>query len=738
MPVLSFACPDRAIRLRSFLVLLTLLTAALPVMSQTGTLIRVATKDNLLVLGTDKDSHLKQLYYGRQAGEGESLPAGYSPDKAEDAYSSYGKSYSEVALRMVHSDGNMTTDLVYSKHTSQRLDDNTTLTTVSLHDSYYPVEVTLYYKTYFKEDIISQWVEITHKEKGAVTLYDFSSAGFSFLANSYFLTSNYGDWASEFHLTESELQPGIRIVDSKLGVRTDQRGNPSFLLSLDGKLREDEGNVMGAALAWPGNFQLKFEVNSDHHLNVLCGMNPYASAYTLEPNTAFTTPALLHTYSTNGAGEVTRHFHRWARTYGIRDGYGHRDVLLNNWEATYFNFDEQKLSAIIKEAGAMGFDLFLLDDGWFGNKYPRNNDDAGLGDWDVNTKKLPHGISYLVDQCRENHLKFGIWIEPEMVNPKSELYEKHPDWVITAAHRPLDLQRNQLILDITNPAVQEYIYHSIEKVLSSSKGISYVKWDCNRYITNPGSSYLGKDKQQHLFIDAPRALLSIVERVRKAFPDVTLMVCSGGGGRMDYATMPYFQEYWPSDNTDAVDRIKIGWGLEYFYPAVGFASHVSNVPNGITGRTTSLKFRFDVAMTGKLGMDLQPMQMTEKEKTFSKNAIQTYKNVEDIVLHGDLYRLLSPYEGSRTALMYASEDSSKAVVFSYLLQKSINGDQSVLKLKGLKKEAHYKLTELNKGDYSRIGELEGKIFTGEQLMTAGIKFTMSNEYESTVFSLLQQ
>jgi alpha-galactosidase len=302
----------------------------------------------------------------------------------------------------------------------------------------------------------------------------------------------------------------------------------------------------------------------------------------------------------------------------------------------------------------------------------------------------------------------------------------------------LDLQRNQLILDLSNPQVQEYVYHCIAKLLTGNAGISYIKWDCNRYITNPGSSYLGKDRQANLFIDYPKALLSIMDRVRQAFPKVTLMVCSGGGGRMDYATMPYFQEYWPSDNTDAVDRIKIGWGLEYFFPSVGFASHVSNVPNGITGRTTSLKFRFDVAMTGKLGMDLQPMQMTPAEKTFCKNAIQTYKGIQDVVLHGDLYRLLSPYEGSRTALMYASEDSAKAVVFSYLLQNSINGDRSVLRLGGLKKDARYRLTELNKGTHSELGALEGKTFTGDFLMTAGLQFTMYNEYESTVFQLTEE
>ena len=724
------------------LALLSLRSIAQKASSASGTsasgqpvLIRIGTNDNLLLLGVDTNRQLQQLYYG--LGSANDTPAANVIASSPPAYPTYGKAYSEVALRLTHSDGNMTTDLVYDRHTSQRIDDNTDLTTIRLHDSYYPVTVSLFYKTYKKENIIAQWVQVDNGEDGPVTLNDFASAGLSFLSSSYYLTSYYGDWAREFNMTETQLQPGIRIIDSKLGVRADQRGNPSFLLSLDRRLHEDDGQVMGATLAWPGNYQLKFEVNSDHRLSVICGMNPAASAYTLDAHHSLTTPSLLHTWSSTGAGTVTQRFHRWARTYGIRDGYGSRDVLLNNWEATYFNFDEPKLTTIIKEAGAMGFDLFLLDDGWFGNKYPRNNDDAGLGDWEVNIKKLPHGIPYLVDQCRQNHLKFGIWIEPEMVNPKSELFERHPDWVITAPHRALDLLRNQLILDLSNPKVQDYVYQSIWKLLSENPGISYVKWDCNRYITNPGSSWLGKDRQSNLFIDYPAALLSLINKVRTAFPKVTLMVCSGGGGRLDYATMPYFQEYWTSDNTDAVDRIRIGWGLGYFFPSVGYASHVSNVPNGITGRTTSLKFRFDVAMTGKLGMDLQPMQMTPAEKTFSKNAIQTYKSISDIVLHGDLYRLLSPFEGDRAALMYAAEDSSKAVVFSYLLHKNIdqNPDRSVLRLKGLKKDARYLLTELNRGEKSRLGDWEGRTFTGEFLMTVGVQFSMSDEYESAVFKL---
>lgn len=722
----------------ALLLTLSTITAAF---SETLPVIRIETRNNLLLLSVNKENQLKQVYYGRQR------PTGTLPqvsDYSETVYSAYGMGQEarEVALRLTHSDGNLTSRLVYTDHAVTRMGDSIVLTTIHLKDSYYPVEVTLFYKAYVNEDVIRQWTEIQHQEKGTVTLYDFASAGLSFYSPAYYLTYYYGNFTNEFNLVETQLHQGEKIIDSKLGVRVNQRSNPSFLLSLNGKLQEDNGEVIGATLAWPGNWQLKFDVDDQQKLNVLCGMNPYGSQYTLSANTVFRTPDFLYSYSAEGAGAITRHFHRWARKYGIRDGYGSRDVLLNNWEATYFDFNEEKLGTIIKSAGEMGFELFLLDDGWFGNKYPRNNDDAALGDWQVNTKKLPHGIPWLVRTCQENHLKFGIWIEPEMVSPRSELYEKHPDWAISAANRDLDLQRNELVLDLSNPQVVEYVYSSIDRLLSENKGISYIKWDCNRYITNPGSHYLGKDRQTHLFIDYPRALLQIMERLRKEFPDVTMMVCSGGGGRIDYATMPYFQEYWPSDNTDAADRIRIQWGLEYFFPSIGLVAHVSNIPNGITGRTESLKFRFDVAMAGKLGMDLQPNQMTEADRKFSRDAIQTYKEIRDVVLHGDLYRLLSPYagdpavyNGDRAALAYVSEDKSRAVVFAYQIKKSITGNRVTLRLKGLEPGAQYVLKERNKGSYSRIATYEGQQFSGEYLMTQGVSFDLYNDYESAVFEL---
>ncbi len=696
-------------------------------------LIRIETKDNLLLLGVDTNAILKQLYFGRIINDIGGFAT--SLEKSAEAYSTYGNDVEHTALRVTHSDGNLTTDLMFVSSNTTKQDDNISVTKIILKDKYYPDEVTLFYKTYFEQDIIEQWMTFSHKEKSPVTLYNFASASLNFQSPAYYLDYFYGDWANEFNLIETKLSEGTKTIDSKLGVRTDQRSNQSFLLSLNGKLQEDDGKVIAGTLAWPGNWQLQF--NEDHYNNlyVTAGMNPFASEYILKADTTFTAPGFLFTYSDKGAGETTRNFHRWARKYGIADGYGERDVLLNNWEATYFDFDEEKLSSIIKQAGEMGFELFLLDDGWFANKYPRNDDHAGLGDWEVNHKKLPHGLSYLADICKQNNLKFGIWVEPEMVNPKSELYEKHSDWVITAAHRDLNLSRNQLILDITNPKVQDYVYDVLDKLMSENKGISYIKWDCNRYITNAGSFYLG-NQQSKLFIDYPTALLNIIQRFRKKYPDVYMMVCSGGGGRMDYATMPYFQEYWPSDNTDALDRIKIQWGLEYFYPAVGLAAHVT--PNHSDERITPLKFRFDVAMTGRLGLDYRVDKLNADEKTFAINAIATYKKIRNVVFYGDLYRLLSPYENNRAALMYVSENKDSALVFSFLQKKETYPDNSKLLLKGLDANAQYKLTEINKGSFSRLNDYEGKTFSGAFLMNVGLQFDMYNDYESAVIQLVKQ
>jgi alpha-galactosidase len=692
----------------------------------------IRTANTSLVYKVDNDQVLKQCYYGRAIDE--KGVAGIQLTSL-DAYPAYGKAYvNEPAFRAVHADGNLTTELAYVSAETQVHDKNITLTRIRLRDQHYNLSVTLCFKAYQQQDVIEQWTEVVHEEKKDITLYNFMSSQLALRASSYWLTSFYGNWASEMNMKEEQLTEGIKTLDSKLGVRSNQFAHACFLLGVGEQAAENSGTVIGGTLAWPGSWSLQFEVDPLKNLHLLAGINPYASQYVLKPKEVFKTPALLYTISQEGKGGITRRFHAWAREYGIYKGDRPRMTLLNNWEATYFDFDEKVLKQIIGDAAGMGFDLFLLDDGWFGNKYPRNDDRAGLGDWDVNKKKLPHGLDSLLREADRKKIKFGIWVEPEMINPKSELYEKHPEWVVTAPNRAIDVSRNQLVLDLSNPQVQDYVYSVMDNLLTRNPGIAYLKWDCNRYMTNPGSSYLPADRQSHLWIKYTEGLLAVLKRMRQKHTDVRIMLCSGGGGRIDYGTLPYFDEYWISDNTDALDRIFIQWGTTHFFPAMGLASHVSVVPNHITQRSVPLKFRFDVAMSAKIGMDLQPKDMSADEKEFSRKAILEYKDIRHIVQFGDLYRLLSPYEHKRTAMMYVLPDRKEALVFSYLLKKEIYGNDQVLFLHGLDPATTYTLKEVNKNpQYSRMSSLEGQKFTGEFLMTYGVRFTLYNEFESVVF-----
>ena len=659
-----------------------------------------------------------------------------------DAFPTFGTSYvNEPALRAVHADGNTSTELAYVSHTTEQEADGVQYTEITLRDTYFPFDVVLCFNAYQKENVIEAWTVISHNEKKPVMLYNYASSHLFFSEPTYYLTQFYGEWADEMKMKEMQLTRGKKVLESKLGVRSNQHAHACFLLGLDAPAQENSGRVLGGTLAWPGSWNLTFDVDNLDNLHVICGINSFAGQYSLAKGEKFETPRMLYSYSDEGTGRITRNFHRWAKKYGIWRGDRTRTTLLNNWEATYFDFNEEVLSGIIKDASEMGFELFLLDDGWFGTKHPRNSDNAGLGDWQVNKNKLPNGLGYLVEEADRNGIKFGIWLEPEMVNPASELYEKHPDWVITQPNRPLDLSRNQLILDLSNPKVQDFVYSVVDNTMTENPGIAYIKWDCNRFVTNSGSFYLPAEKQSHLWIEYVRGLLSIFERVRAKYPDVSIMLCSGGGGRIDYASLRYFDEFWISDNTDAYNRIFIQWGATYFFPSMALASHVSVVPNHITGRTVPLKFRFDVAMSAKLGMDLQPKDMTPEEKEFSKNAIQEYYGIREIVQHGDLYRLLSPYESVRTAMMYVSEDKKDAVVFTYLLEKVINGgNNQVLYLKGLDPEKRYRLNELNKAPntYSWFTPLEGKTYTGAYLMEYGIRFPMYNQFESKIIRLTEE
>ena len=693
-------------------------------------LINVSTSGSSLTLVAAGDGRLYQLSYGRPRPS--AAPPARTPAREDEFHPAAGNGFIlEPALQAVHADGNTSTDLVYLGHETVPVDDNVTLTRVRLRDGFYPFFVTLHLRAYRREDVIEQWAEIRHEEEQPVALSRFASAAPVLKADAYWLTQVQGNYMREAELVEERLTPGVKVLDSKLGVRAHQMRHPSFLLSPGGPAREESGEVYGGTLAWSGSFQLAFEVDWTGRLRALGGINHFGSEYRLSRGKVFRTPAMLWTWSGEGKGRVSRNFHRWARAYGVRDGDRPRPVLLNNWEATHMDFDEGKIVSLFDGAKELGVELFLLDDGWFGNKYPRDNDRAGLGDWQVNRRKLPRGLSYLAAEAKRRGVEFGIWLEPEMVNPSSELYEKHPDWVIRQPNREPLFGRNQLVLDLSRPEVREFAWGVVDDTLRPNPGIGYVKWDANRYVTQPGSAWLGPAEQQHLLVDYQWALYDVMARMAKHHPHVMAMVCAGGSGRVDYGALKYFHSFWPSDNTDPLQRIYIQWGFGHFFPAATISAHVTAMGN------RPVKFAADVALAGAFGVDRDVQRMTPEERRAVAAAVRLYKErLRDVVLRGDLYRLESPYERPRAALSYVSEDRARAVLFIYQLGESAFGP---VRPRGLDPRKRYRVREVNlpEGRSSRLG-LHDKVVDGETLMEEGLVSPLRRALESAVVELFEE
>jgi alpha-galactosidase len=688
----------------------------------------VETDNTALVFSVGKNHKLYQVYLGEKLKN----PADYlSLPNLHEAYIPSGTdNLFEPAIKMLHNDGNPSLELLVAdeKVTS---DGNVVTTSILLKDSKYPVEVRLNFVAFQKENIIKTWTEIKHQEKNPVLLTNYASSMLHLDADKYWLTQFHGDWAQEMRMEESRVTRGIKIIDSKLGTRANMYETPVFFLAKNTPATENSGEVIAGTLGWTGSFQMLFEIDNSNSLRMISGINPFASEYHLKPNESFTTPEFLFTYSTQGKGEASRNFHRWARNYGVLDGNGNRLSLLNNWEATYFDFDEKKLTDLFDGAKNLGVDLFLLDDGWFGNKYPRANDGAGLGDWQETKTKLPHGLGYLVEQAESKGIKFGIWLEPEMVNPKSELYEKHPDWVLKLPNRDEHYYRNQLVLDLTNPEVQDFVYKLVDDMMTKNPKIGFIKWDCNRMMTNIYSPYL-KENQSHVQIEYVRSFYRVMERLRKKYPTLPIMLCSGGGGRTDYGALKYFTEFWPSDNTDPYERVFIQWGYSYFFPSITSCNHITSMGK------QSLKFRTDVAMMGKMGYDIRVDEMTPDELKFSQQAIQTHNRLRDLIWKGDLYRLISPYEEERAVLMYANDDKSKAILFSYSLHPRSFNQFSPVKLQGLDANKKYKIEEINKFPGSNSGfSSEGKTISGDYLLKIGLRLPNNSDQTSAVIEITE-
>ena len=720
---------------RSFAAALLILLIKIPLHAQT--ILPVETGKLALVMQTAPNRDLNIIYFGKklnQAGEYAQIPRQFR--ESEDytaslnaAYTSSGsRNLAEPAISVIHADGNASLDLKYIRSSVKKISDNITLLSVLLKDPVYDFEVTLYYQSYYREDIVEQWSVIRHHEKGNVRLEKFASAGLYLKSNAFWLTQYHGDWAKEMQPEESLLTHGIKTLDSKLGTRANLFQPSVFMVSLGQPATEDAGSILYGGMEWSGNFRVDLELDPLDNLRILAGMNNYASPYILKPDQDFTTPAFWYCYADQGKGEASRKVQRWARDYKILDGNGERLTLLNNWEATQFDFNENKLSAILKDTKKLGVDLFLLDDGWFANKYPRNSDHTGLGDWQENKEKLPHGVASLVKEAGENGVKFGIWVEPEMVSPKSELYEKHPDWVIKQPEREEYYYRNQLVLDLSNPRVQQFVFGIIDSLFIKNPGLAYLKWDCNAVIYNAYSAYL-KD-QSAFYIDYVKGLYTVLEKIRAKYPKVPMMLCSGGGGRVDYAALRYFTEYWPSDNTDPIERIFIQWEYSYFYPAISSSNHVTD-----WGKQP-IKFRTDVAMMGKLGFDIEAGKLSAADLLFCQQAIKNYNGLKEIIWHGDQFRLAGPRDHAVASLMYMNDTKTSGVMFNYLVNNRYDEkSRTPVLLKGLDPSKKYLLTETNlyPGTQSMIHG--PSVYSGDFLMTVGFNPQVNAGRSSVIITI---
>ena len=691
----------------------------------------VETRNISLVMEVEEGRAPRYVYFGAKL-SAQDLTHIQQPsaDGRMDVYPAYGMNTpAEPAFAVTHADGSMAT-VLNATGVDTRNDGNATLTTIHTADPVYPVMVDIVFKAYRDVDMIETWTEVSTKEKG-VTLTRFASGMLPIRRGDVWVSHLYGSWANEAQLVEEPLTPGELIIRNNDGTRNSHTDHGEVMLSLDGKARENSGDVIGAAICYSGNYRLRLVTDDTEYHYFFAGINEDNSEYHLKKGETFKTPHLALTFSKQGLSGASRNFHSWGRKYMMLHGDKERKILLNSWEGVYFNINQEGMDQMMGDIASMGGELFVMDDGWFGDKYPRNVDNSSLGDWVVDKRKLPEGIEGLLRDAKKHGVKFGIWIEPEMTNSVSELYEKHPDWVLKAPGRDPVLGRGgtQLVLDLSNPKVQDFCFKIVDDLMSRYPEIDYIKWDANMPILNHGSQYLPLAEQSHLYIKYHEGFAKVCERIRQKYPDLTIQACASGGGRANWGVLPWFDEFWVSDNTDALQRIYMQWGTSYFFPAIAMASHISIVPNHTVFRTTSLKYRIDVAMSGRLGMEIQPKNMTDEEKAQCRKAIEEYKRIRPVVQFGDIYRLLSPFDHKGAAsLMYVTEQKDRAVFYWWKTESFQNEHLPRVRMAGLDPHRMYTIHELDRIDLKPLS-FEGKSFSGEYLMNHGLELPYRHDVD---------
>ncbi|MCX7709987.1 MAG: alpha-galactosidase [Clostridia bacterium] len=660
---------------------------------------------------------------------------GFSLDTIPLEYPSYGHTdFRNPAYQIQLENGTTITDLRYKNYKVyngkpglkplpatyvENVNEASTLE-IELFDEVAGLRAVLSYTIFEELDVIARSVRFENTGSKKLKILRALSMSVDFPRADFEMLHLSGAWARERHMERRVLKPGMQGIESRRGASSHQH-NP-FLALIDKGADENHGEIFAVNLVYSGNFSAQAEVDSYSTTRLSIGINPFDFSWLLEPGESFQTPEAVMVYSPEGFGRMSRTFHKLYRTRLCRGVYKkkERPVLVNNWEATYFDFNSAKILELGKSASELGIELLVLDDGWFGN---RDTDNSSLGDWFVDRNKLPEGLDHLARGLGNLGLKFGLWFEPEMISPNSDLYRAHPDWCLHVPERNRSEGRNQLILDLSRSEVCDAVTKMIKDILSSAP-IAYVKWDMNRHMTEIGSAALPAERQKETAHRYMLNLYKMLEDMTSSFPEVLFESCSGGGGRFDPGMLYFMPQVWTSDNTDAVERLKIQYGTSLIYPLSAMGSHVSAVPNHQVFRSTPLETRGMVAMSGTFGYELDLTKMSDEEKRIVKKQIEMYKEIRHLIQFGDFYRLLNPFESNEAAWIFVSEDKTEAFAAYFSVLAIPNPPLKRLRLDGLDPEKDYRVEGI------------GKVFGGDELMNSGLAIPeLQGDFQGVVWRL---
>ncbi|MGA7525488.1 MAG: alpha-galactosidase [Acidobacteriaceae bacterium] len=686
--------------------------------------------------GVNEKGELQSIYWGQKLGPQDAFPAPHSrPGWAsfdlpvnttpQEFVGWGGGLYVEPDLKITYPDGNRDLVLHYVSHA---IDGNTL--TIVMKDITREVYVSLAYRVDSATGILRRSATVENRTAQPFTIEEAASGTWNLpAANDYELRTLTGRWAGEWALQKEAMHPGKTILESRRG-STGHQNNPWFAIERGDSGDEDHGQVWFGALGWSGSWQIAIEQMQAMQVRVTGGFNPFDFAYVLKPGESLALPDFYGGYSDQGIGGASRLLHRFELAE-ILPGAPHprvRPVLYNSWEATEFDVNEAGQEVLAEKAASLGVERFVMDDGWFGE---RSNDHAGLGDWWPNPQKFPHGLKPLIDKVHSLGMDFGLWVEPEMVNPNSRLYREHPDWVLNFPGRPRTEARNQLVLNLARPDVRNYVFGVLDKLLTEND-IAFLKWDYNRNWSEPGWPAVAPQEEKEVYVKYVENLYSILRELRERHPKVEIESCSGGGGRVDLGILRYTDEVWPSDNTDPFDRLSIQYGFTYAYTPGIMMAWVTDSPNWVNHRSTSLTYRFLSSMQGSLGIGANLNQWTPEDFATAKALVAQYKQVRATVQHGDLYRLISPLHGSEASAMESvGTGGQQAVVFAYLHSSQMGYLYPRLYLRGLQPDATYRLHIMD--GQAAAGTPDAA--SGAWWMHAGVQLELRGDFQAAMFTL---